>query len=64
MGLAGGALGGLLLFAMQPVQQWLDWTAAYRVGGLLGWVVAGAAVYFLTLWLLGLRLKPLWKKVG
>jgi putative peptidoglycan lipid II flippase len=64
MGLAGCALGGLLLFGMQPVQEWLNWTAWYRVTGLFGWVVAGAAVYFLALWLLGLRWKPLWKKTG
>jgi len=64
MGLAGCALGGLLLFGMQSVQEWLNWTVWYRVAGLFGWVVAGAAIYFLTLWLLGLRLKPLRKKTG
>ncbi len=64
MGLAAAALGGLLLFAMQPVPQWLDWTAGYRVAGLLGWVAAGAAVYFLSLWVLGLRFRSFWKKAG
>jgi len=64
MGLAGAALGALLLLGMQPVQEWLNWTAWYRVAGLSGWVVAGAAIYFVTLRLLGLHLKPLWKRVG
>jgi len=54
----------LLLFGMQPIQEWLAWTGGYRIAGLFAWVLAGAAIYFLTLRLLGLQLKPLWKQVG
>ncbi|MGB5438144.1 MAG: murein biosynthesis integral membrane protein MurJ [Gammaproteobacteria bacterium] len=64
MGLAAAALGGLLLFAMQPLQQWLDWSAGYRVAGLFAWVSAGGGVYFISLWLLGWRFRPLGKPAG
>jgi len=64
MGLAGAALGALLLFGMQPIQEWLAWTGGYRIAGLFAWVLAGAVMYFLVLRLTGLRLKPLWKQAG
>jgi putative peptidoglycan lipid II flippase len=61
MGLAGGALGGVLLGWVPATGEWLAWSAGERVAALLLWVVAGAAVYFLALRLGGLRLQSLWQ---
>jgi len=60
IGIAGSALGCLLLWGVQPLQAWLGWNAGQRAGFLMIWVIAGAAVYFLALRLTGLRLSSLW----
>jgi hypothetical protein len=49
------ALGGLLALGPPPLSQWLEWGAVERVWQLSGWIAAGIAVYFGTLWLTGLR---------
>jgi hypothetical protein len=38
---------------------WLEWSVWSRVAGLLEWVLAGAAAYFLVLYLGGLRIRTL-----
>jgi putative peptidoglycan lipid II flippase len=62
IGAAGGMLGILLSWGVQPLQAWLEWDAGRRVGVLLFWVLAGAAMYFLALRLAGLRLNSLWSQ--
>ena len=59
LGCAAIALGGVLMLGMPPLQIWLEWSAWSRVGGLLLWVLAGAASYFIALQLCGLRIKTL-----
>jgi putative peptidoglycan lipid II flippase len=61
LGLAGGALGGLLYWGMPATQTWLDWTVWSRVSGLMVWVTAGAVTYLIALYLSGLRIKALWQ---
>ena len=61
LGLAGSALGGLLYWGMPATQTWLDWTVWSRMSGLMVWVTAGAAIYFIALHLCGLRIKALWQ---
>ena len=61
LGLAGGALGGLLYWGMPATQTWLDWSVWSRMSGLMIWVTAGAAIYFIVLHLCGLRIKALWQ---
>ncbi|MBI5937581.1 MAG: murein biosynthesis integral membrane protein MurJ [Betaproteobacteria bacterium] len=50
-------MGGVLWFGMGSEAQWLAYRAGERVAHLGGLVVAGAASYFATLWLLGFRPK-------
>lgn len=57
LGLALLAMGLLLWFAMGGEVRWLDYRAAERVLHLTVLVMGGAGVYFLTLWLLGFRLR-------
>jgi len=45
----------LLYWGRGDVLDWQQWTAAWRVTQMLLWVGAGGLVYFVTLWLLGLR---------
>jgi len=45
----------LLWFLAPPLSYWLDAGLTARVTGLLGWIAAGAAVYFLSMLLLGMR---------
>jgi len=53
------ALAAVLLLGMPALQVWLEWSAWSRVSGLLVWVLAGAASYFIALHLCGLRIKTL-----
>ena len=49
------AMAAVLWFAMGSEAQWLDYRARERVAHLGGLVLAGAATYFATLFLLGFR---------
>ena len=51
------AMGLLLWFGMGGEARWLDYRAGERVLHLIALVGGGAGLYFLTLWLLGLRLQ-------
>lgn len=51
------AMGLFLWFAMGGEARWLEYRAAERVLHLTGLVTGGAGLYFLTLWLLGFRLR-------
>ncbi|MGQ9861472.1 MAG: murein biosynthesis integral membrane protein MurJ [Thiobacillaceae bacterium] len=57
LGLALLAMGLFLWFAMGGEARWLDYRAAERVLHLTALVTGGAGLYFLTLWLLGFRLR-------
>lgn len=59
LGCAAIALAAVLLLGMPALQAWLEWSAWSRVSGLLVWVLAGAASYFIALRLCGLRIKTL-----
>jgi putative peptidoglycan lipid II flippase len=56
MGLAGAALGALLLWGVPAVEEWLAWPARSRLAALVVWVLGGVLVYFLALRLGGVRL--------
>jgi putative peptidoglycan lipid II flippase len=57
LALALAAMGVVLWFSMGPVQWWLDAGPAARVVRLSAVVALGAAVYFIALFGLGLRLR-------
>ncbi len=57
LGLALLAMGLFLWFAMGGEARWLDYRAGERVLHLSALVMGGAGLYFLALWLLGLRLR-------
>ena len=57
LGLAMLAMGLLLWFAMGGESRWLVYRAGERVLHLTALVTGGASLYFLTLWLLGFRLR-------
>jgi putative peptidoglycan lipid II flippase len=59
MGLAGAALGALLLWGVPAVEEWLAWPARSRLAALVVWVLGGVLVYFLALRLGGVRLLTL-----
>jgi putative peptidoglycan lipid II flippase len=49
-------MGSLLWWGMAGESRWLEYTFMQRATHLAGLVVAGAMAYFVTLWLLGIRL--------
>ena len=53
--LAGGAMAGLLWFGVADLPLWLALSGWGRVLSLLGWILAAALVYFLVLYLSGMR---------
>lgn len=57
LGLALLAMGLALGLAMGEEAHWLDYQAGERVLRLAALVLGGGGLYFLTLWLLGLRLR-------
>ena len=59
LGSAALALAAVLILGMPSLQAWLEWSAWSRVTGLLVWVLAGVASYFIALRLCGLRIKTL-----
>jgi putative peptidoglycan lipid II flippase len=59
IGCAVVALGTVLALGMPALQVWLEWSVGSRVTGLLVWVMAGTVVYFMALYLGGLRIRTL-----
>ncbi len=51
------AMSAALYFASGADATWLDYTFVHKFGHLSGLVVLGISVYFLSLWLMGIRLK-------
>jgi putative peptidoglycan lipid II flippase len=56
------AMSAALYFASGADATWLDYTFVYKFGHLSGLVVLGVVVYFLSLWLLGVRLKDFMRR--
>lgn len=53
------AMAALLWFIVPPLGYWLTTSLWPRAVGLIGWIVAGAAVYFLSMLLMGMRVRDL-----
>jgi len=56
---ANGLLAGLLWWGAGDLTTWLDWDGLTRAWHLLGWIVAGAGLYFVILLIAGLRPRDL-----
>ncbi|AXY01866.1 murein biosynthesis integral membrane protein MurJ [Vibrio alfacsensis] len=57
--IAGGAMVAAILWQLEDMSVWLNWSFAHR-SGVLGMLVAlGAAVYLVVVFLLGIRFKDL-----
>lgn len=56
------AMSAALYFASGADATWLDYTFIHKFGHLSGLVVLGVAVYFLSLWLMGIRLKDFMRR--
>ncbi len=56
------AMSAALYFASGADAAWLDYSFVHKSGYLLGLVVLGVAVYFLSLWLMGIRLKDFMRR--
>jgi putative peptidoglycan lipid II flippase len=57
--IAGAAMVAAILWQLEDMSVWLEWSFAYR-SGVLGMLIAlGAAVYLVVLFLTGVRLKDL-----
>jgi putative peptidoglycan lipid II flippase len=57
--IAGGLMVAAILWQLEDMSVWLEWSFAYR-SGVLGMLIAlGAAVYLVVLFLTGVRLKDL-----
>ncbi len=52
---ANGAMGAALWWACAPLTEWFAWGASLRAMNLGGLVALGIGVYFLALWLVGVR---------
>jgi putative peptidoglycan lipid II flippase len=52
---ANGAMGVALWWGCAPLTEWLAWGASLRAMNLAGLVALGIGVYFLALWLVGVR---------
>jgi putative peptidoglycan lipid II flippase len=59
IGIASVALCALLILVAPPLEVWLMQTVWQRAGGLVFWVLAGAAVYMVTLLVFGMRFRHL-----
>ncbi len=55
-------MAALLWWGAGDLQQWFDWSGLQRAMQLLIWIGAGAAVYFITLLLLGVRFRSVWQQ--
>ena len=57
--IAGGLMAGAILWQLEDISVWLNWSLSNRVIWLLLLIVAGAAVYVISLLIMGVRLKDL-----
>ena len=64
MAIANGLLLLVLWFSAGSMEQWLQATVLTRVGWLSLVVLAGVGVYFISLWLSGVRLQQLLHRPG
>ena len=64
VGLANGAMAAVLWFGVEDLAVWFEWGGLTRVGVLMAWIGIAAVVYFLVLWLTGVRFKTLWESKG
>jgi putative peptidoglycan lipid II flippase len=55
--MASALMGIALLWGVGELQEWVTMARWDRIQLLLGLILAGAGVYFSTLWLLGIRLR-------
>jgi len=51
------AMSIVLIYAVPEIGLWYEWGASHRILSLMTWISVGAMVYFLTLWLSGIRLR-------
>jgi len=56
------AMSAALYFASGADATWLDYSFVHKFGHLSGLVVLGVSVYFLSLWLMGIRLKDFMRR--
>jgi putative peptidoglycan lipid II flippase len=61
LGLAGGALAAILLWAVPALPEWIAWGFGMRALHLLLWIGIGAAAYFLVLRAGGVQFAELWR---
>ncbi|MDH5231676.1 MAG: murein biosynthesis integral membrane protein MurJ [Gammaproteobacteria bacterium] len=59
--LAAGMMGGILFYIAEPLAVWASWDNFTRIWHLMAYIALGAAVYFISLILMGIKLKPLLK---
>ncbi len=64
VGFANLVMAVVLWLGMGDLSQWLHWPALTRGWRLLALVVMGVAVYLISLWVSGLRFKPLLARPG
>lgn len=57
--LASVVMGGCLYWFAEPLEVWTEWDTLTRAMHLLMWIALGVVLYFGTLLLSGLRIKPL-----
>ncbi len=62
--MANAVMAAVLLWGAGDLQAWFAWSGGERVLQLFLWVFAGAAAYFASIWLLGLRYRALWGAKG
>jgi putative peptidoglycan lipid II flippase len=55
--LAAGAMGGLLVWGVGDIADWLAWSSWQRIGVLAFWIGAAMLLYFSLLYLTGVRLR-------
>jgi putative peptidoglycan lipid II flippase len=56
-------MAAALYFAAGPEAVWLNYSFAHKLPHLLGLVVLGASIYFISLWLMGIRIKDFVRRV-
>ena len=55
--IASCLMASLLLWGIEDLRVWAVLDTWARIGSLLVWIVAGGLIYFLALWILGVRLR-------
>jgi putative peptidoglycan lipid II flippase len=56
-------MASMLIWQAFPLQSWLDLPAAGRIARLAACVIGGAGIYFVVLWVMGMRLKQ-WRQAA